>query len=227
MLLRLSSKAKKSKTILGSIVTNVDTLSGFESYDLTILDTNANEEKDGLGFTEDYNNDYEEHSTNESLSDDDSEYEYNYGIFIKLENGTTLPAKWYSSRISTVDELLSEIHINIETLTKRKSIESSDYHIAFKPEKATGAVTQLVDNHSVKENHIEITFMMLSVWASEIQPVYSGQYYILSPFYNPFISYFPSQNYGLPQMPIQSLQSIIKPTIQDFLKYVDECEVIK
>ncbi|CAG8457779.1 16551_t:CDS:1, partial [Cetraspora pellucida] len=56
------------------------------------------------------------------------------------------------------------------------------------------------------------------------QPVYPGQYYIPPPFYNPFISYFPSQIYGLPQMPIQSLQSIIKPTIQDFLKYVDECE---
>ncbi|CAG8718346.1 7205_t:CDS:1, partial [Racocetra fulgida] len=143
MLLRLSLKVKKSKAILGSTVTNVDSLSEVELYDLTISVNNGIEEKDELEFTENYSNDYEDHSTNESLSDDDNEYEYNYGIFIKLENGTTLPAKWYTSRISTVDKLLLDIHINIEALTKRKPIESSNYRVAFKPEKATGAGTQL------------------------------------------------------------------------------------
>src|SRR6185437_12594312 len=50
MLLRLSSKAKKSKAILGSTVTNADILSGFESYDLTIPDTNAIERKGWVGI---------------------------------------------------------------------------------------------------------------------------------------------------------------------------------
>ncbi|CAG8721029.1 516_t:CDS:2, partial [Racocetra persica] len=37
----IKEQAKKSKAILGSTVTNADILSGFESYDLTIPDTNA------------------------------------------------------------------------------------------------------------------------------------------------------------------------------------------
>ncbi|CAG8854853.1 7111_t:CDS:1, partial [Gigaspora margarita] len=66
---------------------------------------------------EDNNN----HIDDGSSSNEDIEYEYNYGIFIKLENGTSLPAKWYTTKISAVDELLSEIHINVETLMKKKT----------------------------------------------------------------------------------------------------------
>ncbi|RIB04034.1 hypothetical protein C2G38_2048775 [Gigaspora rosea] len=84
----------------------------------------------------------EDYADDNSLSDKDIEYEYNYGIFIKLENGTSLLAKWYTSKVSAVDELLSEIYTNIETLIK-KPIEPSNYRIAFKSEKVTGAGTQL------------------------------------------------------------------------------------
>ncbi|CAG8702248.1 16434_t:CDS:2 [Cetraspora pellucida] len=250
-----------------------------------------------------------------SSDNKDVEHEYNYGVFIKLENVISLPAKWYTVKVSAVDELLSEIHSNIETLIK-KSIEASDYRVAFKPEKGAGAGTQLMDAQDfkkfqmdynkytlknismvflitfigtslnltrkkiqhvsednsnedftttfknknripktsnlsskesimanrAKENHIEITFMMLSIWASEMQPVYSGQPYAVSPFYNSFQMfplYISSQIYRTPfqtsiQMPSQSAiqtssQSATSitmtlPTIGDFLKQVDESE---
>ncbi|CAG8832006.1 36320_t:CDS:2, partial [Gigaspora margarita] len=138
-------------------------------------------------FTDNRNN---EHNDDKSLSDEDKEYEYNYGIIIKLANGTTIPAK---------------------CIQPRRSIESSNYLVTFKHEKATGADNDAITNfknknsiskasnlspnesliaknvleirkknhylihnqpclnkNSDKKNHIEITFMMLSIWASEI-----------------------------------------------------------
>ncbi|CAG8545150.1 26631_t:CDS:2, partial [Dentiscutata erythropus] len=56
-----------------------------------------------------------------------------------------------SLSISTVDELLSEIHINIETLMGNKLVDPNDYHIAFKSEKAAGVSTQLVDIQDFKK----------------------------------------------------------------------------
>ncbi|RIB22579.1 hypothetical protein C2G38_2173660 [Gigaspora rosea] len=162
-LLKLSSKAKKSKAISSfvktkaitssvkskaisnSVVTTTDNLSKLESYDFTIPVNNTIEfeEKDKKviaetnimimnllrkeGYARNKYDDYE-HSNDELLSDKKKEYEYNYGIFIKIENSTAFPAKWYTSKIFTVDELLSEIHQNIEVLTKRNPIEpGTDY----------------------------------------------------------------------------------------------------
>ncbi|CAG8829126.1 418_t:CDS:1, partial [Dentiscutata erythropus] len=91
------------------------------------------------------------------LSDnEDVEHEYNYGVFIKLENGISLPAKWYMAKVSAVDELLSEIHSNIEILIK-KSIKASDYRVAFKSEKGTRAGTQLVDAQDFKKFQMDYT----------------------------------------------------------------------
>ncbi|CAG8659455.1 19269_t:CDS:2 [Cetraspora pellucida] len=94
MLLRLFSKVKKFKIILNFTVINADTLLEFKLYDFTIPDTNAIKEKNRLKFTKDYNNNYKDYSTNKFLSDNDTKYEYNYKIFIKLENNTTLLAKF-------------------------------------------------------------------------------------------------------------------------------------
>ncbi|RIB05983.1 hypothetical protein C2G38_2253491 [Gigaspora rosea] len=71
-----------------------------------------------------YNN--ENYANNNSLSDEDIEYKYNYRIFIKLENGTFLLAKWYTSKVSAVDELLSEIHTNIVILMKNQLNQPDD-----------------------------------------------------------------------------------------------------
>ncbi|CAG8839347.1 24830_t:CDS:2, partial [Gigaspora margarita] len=110
------------------------------------------------GYTQNKYDDYE-HSNDEFLSDEEKEYEYNYGIFIKLENGTALPVKWYTSKIFMVNELLSEIHQNIEVLTKRNPIEPGSYHVAFKSEKAMGAGTQLdLELNDALDNDINMNF---------------------------------------------------------------------
>ncbi|RIB11053.1 hypothetical protein C2G38_2204425 [Gigaspora rosea] len=87
----------------------------------------------------------------EFLSDDEIEFEYTYGVFIKLESGTSLPAKWYTTKVSTVDELLLEIHLNVETFMSKTPIEPNDYCIAFKSEKAAEVGTQLVDTQDFKK----------------------------------------------------------------------------
>ncbi|CAG8845537.1 38448_t:CDS:1, partial [Gigaspora margarita] len=63
-------------------------------------------------------------------------------------NGTTIFAKWYTTKVSTIDELLSKLYINIKTLT---TIKSSNYLVTFKYKKATGPGTQLVDDHDFKK----------------------------------------------------------------------------
>ncbi|CAG8803217.1 24623_t:CDS:2 [Cetraspora pellucida] len=117
-------EAKKHKAIstpaalAAPTVMNIASFSEIELYDLTTPEDEPNEfEEREWEFTDNRNN---EHNDNESLFDEDSKYEYNYRI------------------VTTIDELLLELHINIETLTKRRSIESSYYCITFKPEKATG-----------------------------------------------------------------------------------------
>ncbi|CAG8808862.1 316_t:CDS:1, partial [Dentiscutata erythropus] len=70
----------------------------------------------------------------------DFEYKFHYGIFIKLDE-KFLPTKWYKITISEVDKFLAEIHNNVITLTKNKSIEACDYNVTFKSEKAAEAGT--------------------------------------------------------------------------------------
>ncbi|CAG8438476.1 7737_t:CDS:2 [Scutellospora calospora] len=40
---------------------------------------------------------FENYDDNEFLSDDEIEIEFTYRVFIKLENGISLPAKWYTT----------------------------------------------------------------------------------------------------------------------------------
>lgn len=149
ILLRISSKAKKTQAMPNSIDdSEVDT------YDLTIpVSETESEEKFYCQSNEKgyYGNEHENYDDNELLSDEEIEYEYTYGVFIKLENRTSLPAKWYTTKVSTVDELLLEIHINVETLMNKIPIEPNNYRIAFKSEKAIGAGTQLVDIQDFKK----------------------------------------------------------------------------
>ena len=78
------------------------------------------------------------------FADDDFEYEFQYGVFIKLDGKLQL-VKQYKVIVSEVDEFLAEIHTNVVALTKNELIEECDYHVAFKSEKAIGAGTQLAD----------------------------------------------------------------------------------
>lgn len=143
ILLKLTQKKSKEKPY--SAITNYEIPSEIEIYDLTIpkspeIANSATFESDGERISSD---------------NEDIEHEYNYGVFIKLENGTSLPAKWYMVKVSAVDELLSEIHSNVETLMRKKSIEASDYRVAFRPEKGTGAGTQLVDAQDFKKFQLD------------------------------------------------------------------------
>ncbi|CAG8730715.1 7774_t:CDS:2, partial [Racocetra fulgida] len=124
---------EKLKATSNSIFANNDNSSEVETCDLTTLSK------------------YEDHDDEELLSDEEVEYEYTYGIFIKSENRVSLPAKWYIAKVSTVDELVSEIHINIETLIGKRPIDPNNYRIVFKSKKAAGAGTQLVDTQDFKK----------------------------------------------------------------------------
>jgi hypothetical protein len=82
-------------------------------------------------------------------TDSDFEYEFQYGVFIKL-NGKLQPAKWYKVTVSEIDEFLAEIHVNVVALTQDESIEACDYNVTFKSEKSSGAGTQLADAQDFK-----------------------------------------------------------------------------
>ncbi|CAG8489783.1 5039_t:CDS:2 [Racocetra fulgida] len=112
-----------------------------EVCDLTMVENKTIQNLSEISES-DKNNEIEPYST-----DDDNNYKIHYGVFIKLD-GKFQPAKWYTIIVSEVDEFLAEIHTNVVILTKNKSIEASDYNIAFKAEKALSAGTQLVDTQN-------------------------------------------------------------------------------
>ncbi|GET59308.1 uncharacterized protein OCT59_009118 [Rhizophagus irregularis] len=144
----LSRLTPKNSKNIKSIVKSTETLPNLEVsqntqlkpevYDLTILD-GASTQNSLETLESDKNSEDNAYS-----ADDDFEYEFQYGIFIKLD-GKLQPAKWYKVVVSGIDEFLAEIHTNVVTLTQKESIEACDYHVAFKSEKALGAGTQLVD----------------------------------------------------------------------------------
>ncbi|PKB99887.1 hypothetical protein RhiirA5_403448 [Rhizophagus irregularis] len=144
----LSRLTPKNSKNIKSIVKPTETLPNLEVSqntqlkpevcDLTILD-GASTQNSLETLESDKNSEDNAYS-----ADDDFEYEFQYGIFIKLD-GKLQPAKWYKVVVSGIDEFLAEIHTNVVTLTQKESIEACDYHVAFKSEKALGAGTQLVD----------------------------------------------------------------------------------
>ncbi|UZO13690.1 uncharacterized protein OCT59_005184 [Rhizophagus irregularis] len=57
----------------------------------------------------------------------------------------TLPSKWMEIEVSSLDDILADIHLCVKKLTGNKNIMHPDYLVSFKSEKAIGAGTQLVD----------------------------------------------------------------------------------
>lgn len=82
---------------------------------------------------------------NSEEDEDETEFEVSFKIFIKLTDGTSIPAKWYKEIVSSIDEFLVVIHEKIISLLNDNTIEASDYQVAFKGERIAGAGTQLVD----------------------------------------------------------------------------------
>jgi hypothetical protein len=134
----IKSIAKPTETI-SNLEVSQNTQLKPEVCDLTILDETSTLQNSLEASESDENSEDNAYS-----ADDNFEYEFQYGICIKLD-GKLQPAKWYKVVVSGIDEFLAEIHTNVVTLTQKESIEACDYHVAFKSEKALGAGTQLVD----------------------------------------------------------------------------------
>ncbi|CAG8721705.1 9890_t:CDS:2, partial [Racocetra fulgida] len=85
-------------------------------------------------------------SEDEVLSSDDNlEFEISYKLFIKTAEETALLAKWFKESMSTIDEFFSSIYNQITMLIKNNTLLPTDYSIAFKMQRETGAGTQLAD----------------------------------------------------------------------------------
>ncbi|GBB93692.1 hypothetical protein RclHR1_22130003 [Rhizophagus clarus] len=54
-------------------------------------------------------------------------------------------------QVSSLDDILAEVHFYVEKLTGDKDIMHSDYSVSFKSEKATGVGSQLVDLQDYKK----------------------------------------------------------------------------
>ncbi|CAB4436953.1 unnamed protein product [Rhizophagus irregularis] len=101
-----------------------------EVYDLTIT-----EKETTLQNSLEKTLESDENSEDTSMGDN-LEYEFHYGIFIKL-NGKLQPAKYYKVVVSGIDEFLVEIHANVIALAQnelffRIAIMSKIYYTLFK-----------------------------------------------------------------------------------------------
>jgi len=81
----------------------------------------------------------------------DIEQVISFNLIIKPLTSPALPSKWMEIEISSLDDILADIHLYVGKLTGNKNIMHSDYLVSFKSEKAAGAGTQLVDIQDYKK----------------------------------------------------------------------------
>ncbi|CAG8612493.1 13554_t:CDS:2, partial [Racocetra fulgida] len=74
-------------------------------------------------------------SESETSSNEESEFALGYKLFIKLSDGTSLPAKWFEKSVTTIDEFLSSIHNKVISLTKNTNALPNDYRVTFKTQR--------------------------------------------------------------------------------------------
>lgn len=74
-----------------------------------------------------------------------------FNLIIKPVTGPSLPSKWLEIEVSSLDDILADIHHYVGKLTGDKEIMHSDYLVSFKPEKTGGAGAQLVDINDYKK----------------------------------------------------------------------------
>src|SRR5436190_10898221 len=74
-----------------------------------------------------------------------------FNLVIKSPTGPTLPSKWLEIEVSSLDDILADVHYYIGKITGDKEIMHSDYSVSFKPEKTTGVGAQLVDTQNYKK----------------------------------------------------------------------------
>ncbi|GBB98441.1 hypothetical protein RclHR1_32280003 [Rhizophagus clarus] len=81
----------------------------------------------------------------------DAKQEITFNLIIKPFTGSALPSKWMEIQVSSLVDILVEIHFYVEKLTGNKDIMHSDYLVLFKSEKAIGVRSQLVDLQDYKK----------------------------------------------------------------------------
>ncbi|CAG8583132.1 14735_t:CDS:2 [Rhizophagus irregularis] len=74
-----------------------------------------------------------------------------FNLMIKSSTGPTLPSKWVEIEASSLDDILACVHQYVVKLTGDKEIMHSDYLVSYKPEKAEGVGTQLMDAQDYKK----------------------------------------------------------------------------
>lgn len=81
----------------------------------------------------------------------EEEYIISFNLIIKPSTGPALPSKWVEINVSSLDDILAEVHYYIGKLIGNKDVVHSDYLVTFKPEKAAGIGAGLVDTQDYKK----------------------------------------------------------------------------
>ena len=88
----------------------------------------------------------------EIMSEDlEAEQVISFNLIIKPFTGLTLPSKWVEIEVSSLDDILADVHHYVGQLTGNKEIMHSEYLVSFKPEKAVGVGARLVDMQDYKK----------------------------------------------------------------------------
>jgi len=75
-----------------------------------------------------------------------------FNLVIKPVKGSALPSKWIEIKeVSSLDDVLADIHYHTIKLTGDEEIIHSDYMVTFKSEKAVGVGARLVDMQDYKK----------------------------------------------------------------------------
>ncbi|CAG8612275.1 6823_t:CDS:2 [Racocetra fulgida] len=113
-----------------------------------------------------------------SSEDDEFEFVVDYKLFVKMANGTSLSAKWFQESVSTVmNEEGAERpddYKNNNQVPSVSSLSVYDKEIAANvlqirtTYRCNMHIRPCLNKETHKDLHIKITFMMLSIWASDI-----------------------------------------------------------
>lgn len=113
--------------------------------------------KDTTQKTQKHNSSENDSVNGESINEleiidlEEAEKKISFNLVIKLPNNTTLPSKWMEIEVSSLDDILADVHHYAKKLTGDDEIMHSDYLVTFRPEKTTGSGAQLVDMHDYKK----------------------------------------------------------------------------
>ncbi len=75
----------------------------------------------------------------------EAEQVISFNLIVKPFTGPSLPSKWLEIEVSSLDDILADVHYYVGKLTGDEDIMNSDYTVSFKPEKTGGVGAQLVD----------------------------------------------------------------------------------